>query len=157
MPNVYVSWADTQDPQACNTNSTVFHSYSRDPARTPFPWDGSANAGFSTVKPWIPAGTEYPNYNVEKQLNDETSHLKIFKKLTKLHKLPAFSEGIYESVNGINDKIFSYIRSHGDDTYLIALNFGKTEQTGNFVSGYRALGKTGEIVLATLGSTLTEK
>lgn len=158
MPNVVVSWADTQDPQACNTNSTVYHQYSRDPARTPFPWDGTTNAGFTTAaKPWIPAGTEYPNYNVAKQLTDESSHLKIFKKLTQLRKLPAFSEGIYESVNGINDNIYSYIRSHGKDTYLVALNFGKTEQIGNFVSGYRALGSTGEIIAATLGSSLKEK
>ncbi|KAG4070644.1 hypothetical protein HA402_013564 [Bradysia odoriphaga] len=76
----------------------------------------------------------------------------IFKKLTQLHKSSAFSD-----VNGINDNIFSYIRSHGDDTYLIALNFGKTEQSGDFVSGYRALGRTGEIVLDTLGSSLKEK
>lgn len=158
MPNVVVSWADTQDPQACNTNSTVYHQYSRDPARTPFPWDGTTNAGFTNAtKPWIPAGTEYPNYNVAKQLTDETSHLKIFKKLTQLRKTPAFNEGIYESVNGINDNIYSYIRSHGKDTYLVALNFGKIEQTGNFVSGYRALGSTGEIVVATLGSSLKEK
>lgn len=157
MPNVVVSWEETQDPQACNTNSTVYHQYSRDPARTPFPWDGTANAGFSTVTPWITAGTEYPSYNVEKQLADDNSHLKIFKKLTQLHKSTAFADGIYESVNGINDNIYSYIRSHGDETYLIALNFGKTEQGGNFVNGYRALGSTGEIVVATLGSTLKEK
>lgn len=157
MPNVVVSWEDTQDPQACNTNRTVYHQYSRDPARTPFPWDGTDNAGFSAADPWIPAGTEYPNYNVEKQLSDDNSHLKIFKKLTQLHKSSAFSEGIYESVNGINDNIYSYIRSDGSETYLVALNFGKTEQTGNFVRGYRALGKTGEIVVVTLGSSLKEK
>ncbi len=157
MPNVVVSWEDTQDPQACNTNSTVYHQYSRDPARTPFPWDGSSNAGFTTGKPWIPAGNEYSTYNVAKQLSDASSHLKIFKKLTALHKSSAFTDGIYDSANGINDNIFSYIRSHGDETYLVALNFGKSEQSGNFVSGYRALGKTGEVVVATLGSTLMEK
>ncbi|KAG4069676.1 hypothetical protein HA402_014699 [Bradysia odoriphaga] len=57
-----VSWEDTQDPQAYNTNSTVYHQYSRDPARTPFPWDRSANAcanaGFTTGPPWIPAGSD---------------------------------------------------------------------------------------------------
>lgn len=33
MPNVYVTWDQTLDPGACNTNETVFHSVSRDPCR----------------------------------------------------------------------------------------------------------------------------
>lgn len=33
MRDVKISWNDTQDPQACNTNETVYDDYSRDPAR----------------------------------------------------------------------------------------------------------------------------
>lgn len=158
MPNVVVSWEDTQDPQACNTNSTVYHGYSRDPARTPFPWDASRNAGFSTaVKTWLPAGNEYQNYNVEKQLNDATSHLKIFKKLTKLRKTSVFQNGLYENSRALNEGIFSYVRSDGKDTYLVALNMAGSNQTVNFSQGYRALGSKGNVVVATLGSPFQEE
>ncbi|XP_063695522.1 maltase A3-like [Culicoides brevitarsis] len=156
MPNVVVSWEDTQDPQACNTNRTVYHSYSRDPARTPFPWDGTTNAGFSTGTPWIPAGTEYPLYNVEKQMKDTNSHLKIFKKLTTLHKSPAFKNGIYVPTNYINDNVFSYLRSDNNETYVIALNFGKQMEHVNFNDAFVNLGKTGVVEVASLGSSLQE-
>lgn len=157
MPNVVVSWEETQDPQACNTNRTVYHQNSRDPARTPFPWDSSKHGGFTSCKPWITAGTEYPNYNVEKQLKDSESHLKIFKKLVALHKSPAFKDGRYESTNNINTNVFSYIRSNQNETYVIALNFGKNAETVNFEEAYRNLGQKGKVVVASLGSTLKEK
>lgn len=156
MPNVVVSWEDTQDPQACNTNRTVYHQYSRDPARTPFPWDSSKNAGFSSCIPWIPAGDEYPSYNVEKQLSDTNSHLKIFKKLTTLHKSTAFSEGLYESSNNINNNVFSYIRSSSNETYIVALNFAAETTTVNFIEAFRGLEGKGTVVTSSLGSTLTE-
>lgn len=41
----YVSWEDTVDTPACNTNSSVYQKYSRDPTRTPFQWDDTKNAG----------------------------------------------------------------------------------------------------------------
>lgn len=34
MEDGKVSWSETQDPQACNTNSSVYDDYSRDPARS---------------------------------------------------------------------------------------------------------------------------
>lgn len=31
-----ITWAETDDPAACQTNETVYQLYSRDPVRTPF-------------------------------------------------------------------------------------------------------------------------
>ena len=31
----------------------------RDPQRTPMPWDGSPNAGFTTNEPWLPLNADW--------------------------------------------------------------------------------------------------
>ena len=37
----------------------------RDPQRTPMPWDGSPNAGFTTGEPWLPLNADWRERNVE--------------------------------------------------------------------------------------------
>lgn len=83
MTDVWISWNDTVDPAACNTNPQVYEKFSRDPARTPMQWDNTKNAGFSTgSKTWLPVSSDYPEINVKKQLqSEENTHLKVFKNL----------------------------------------------------------------------------
>lgn len=82
------------DPQGCNAGSETYQRYTRDPARTPFRWDATKNAGFSSAnKTWLPVGSGYEQENVHKQLNDDNSHLKIFKRLTRLRKDEAAFSG----------------------------------------------------------------
>lgn len=45
MKDVWISWDDTVDPQACNTDKNTYLQYTRDSARTPFQWDSGINAG----------------------------------------------------------------------------------------------------------------
>lgn len=45
MTDVFISWEDSVDPQACNTDPDTYLKVSRDPCRTPFQWDDSENAG----------------------------------------------------------------------------------------------------------------
>lgn len=45
MLNTFISWEDTQDPQACNHGHEGYESYSRDPERTPMQWDNTTLAG----------------------------------------------------------------------------------------------------------------
>lgn len=53
MEDGFVSWEQTEDPNACNAGEEDYQKYSRDPARTPFQWDDSTNAGFNEGKtPW---------------------------------------------------------------------------------------------------------
>jgi len=43
--NTNIRWDQTVDPSGLNVGPHRFLQYSRDPVRTPFPWDTSKNAG----------------------------------------------------------------------------------------------------------------
>jgi alpha-glucosidase len=59
---------------------------SRDPERTPMPWDGSPNAGFCPpdVTPWLPLTGDADVRNVAAQRNDPTSELHLVRRLLQL-------------------------------------------------------------------------
>lgn len=110
MTNVHVSWEDTIDPLPCSTNSSVYEEYSRDPVRTPFQWDDSLNAGFSTaVRPWLPIALDYRTVNAKAQWEADRSHLKVFKKLNELRELAALNYGSYEPMV-VDESVLVYRR-----------------------------------------------
>lgn len=94
MRNIWLSWNDTVDPKACNTNPKVYESYTRDPERSPFQWDDSMNAGFSTSsKTWLPVADNYKQINVKIQLAATKSHLLCYKNLMELRKTKTMQNG----------------------------------------------------------------
>jgi alpha-glucosidase len=132
MENVQISWEDTIDPLACNSPREELDVRSRDPVRTPFPWDDSKNAGFSTGnKTWLPVGENYKQVNVKAQEAAENSHLKIFRKLTKIRKEPRFKNGTFTSTLSNSNNVYSYKRENGNDFAVIVLNFGSHEENVN--------------------------
>ncbi|RMZ91560.1 hypothetical protein DV736_g1216, partial [Chaetothyriales sp. CBS 134916] len=58
----------------------------RDNSRLPVQWDDSANAGFTTGKPWMRVHDDYKSVNVKSQLSDPKSPLNFYKKMLKLRK-----------------------------------------------------------------------
>ncbi|CAH0749326.1 unnamed protein product [Diatraea saccharalis] len=75
----YVSWEDTVDVEALNRgDNETYMLYSRDPARTPYHWDDTTSAGFSTNETtWLPVAEDYPELNLKKQKEAERSHFKV--------------------------------------------------------------------------------
>src|SRR5690625_965183 len=70
---------------------------SRDNSRTPMQWSSEKNAGFSTGKPWLKVNKNYPEINVEKQLQEKDSILQFYKDMIQLkkdHKI--FTYGSYD-------------------------------------------------------------
>ena len=101
----------------------------RDPVRTPMPWDGSANAGFTTDEPWLPIGTSNASAHVAGQMGDPASMLSLYRSLLDLRRSePALSVGTYVAV-AASDGILAYERRYADQRLLIALNFGPEPQT----------------------------
>lgn len=98
MTDVVISWEETVDPPACNKNESTYYSASRDPARTPFQWDDSTNAGFNkNAQPWLPVNINYKCVNVQTERAQERSHLNVFKRLVKLRKEASLVNASYES------------------------------------------------------------
>lgn len=96
---------------------------SRDNSRTPMQWNNLEYAGFSDKKPWIGINENYLEINVEKELMDENSILNFYKKMIELKKSKeALIYGKYELILEEHEKIYSYMRSYGEEKYLIICN-----------------------------------
>ena len=109
-----------------------YHEASRDPARTPFPWDTTNNAGFSTAsKTWLPVNSDYITNNVQTQTNAANSHLKIFKKLVKLRKKSVLRQGSYKIELTNDNKVLIMKRQYAHDIAVIIPNFGSISETVN--------------------------
>jgi alpha-glucosidase len=126
MENVPVPIEQALDPLALNL-PTLAHIYGRDPVRTPMQWDGSPNAGFSPagVKPWLPLAADYTQRNVAAQDADPRSMLNLYRALVRLRRSePALHAGEYRAIDSGAEDVFAYLRTSGEDSFLIALNFG---------------------------------
>ena len=133
LVNTHLAWEETIDPWACNTDPDRYEPFSRDPSRTPFPWDDTKNAGFTSADmTWLPLSPDYATNNVAYQTAQPNSHLKIFKELTKLRKHPVLRQGDYEG-KLVNEKIvLIYRRWYGEeDLVVVILNFGSAAETVN--------------------------
>lgn len=98
MMDFELSWNDTVDPAACQTSKEVYQKYTRDPARTPFQWDNSMNAGFTNhSKPWLPVSPAYQTVNVKAEEEASWSHLKLYKALMELRDSSDFHNCHYQT------------------------------------------------------------
>ncbi|XP_068145403.1 maltase A1 isoform X1 [Drosophila tropicalis] len=87
MTDAEISWEDTVDPWACNSNPEIFEQYTRDPARTPFQWTDGSNAGFTDgATTWLPLASDYDTINVQTESQAEMSHLIVYEYSVALRK-----------------------------------------------------------------------
>lgn len=110
MTDVWISWNDTVDPAACNTNPDVYEQFSRDPERTPFQWDATTSAGFSTnTKTWLPVAENYRDVNVDAELAADRSHLKCYAQMMQLRKENTFRSGTV-TVKAVDNNVLVIVR-----------------------------------------------
>ena len=111
---------------------------SRDNGRTPFQWDTTANAGFTTGTPWLKVNSNYKYINVVTEINDKNSPLNYFKKMIQFRKnnKELFVYGKYELIDKANPNVFAYTRTSAKEKILVLLNFNKEISLVALPKGY---------------------
>ena len=96
----------------------------RDGCRSPMQWGDSANAGFSSAKPWLPVHPNHRARNVKSQSDDPASMLNFTRELIKLRrKKPALHRGDFTLLTAQPKDKLVYLRQAPEQTILVALNF----------------------------------
>ena len=96
----------------------------RDNARTPFQWNGTANAGFTIGTPWIEVNKNYTIINEADEENDSNSVLNYFRKVVRLRRENlVLVYGKYTLIDKENPNVYAYSRELNRRKLLILLNF----------------------------------
>lgn len=96
---------------------------SRDNARTPYQWDDSANAGFTTGTPWMKLNPRWPEINLEADRRAPDSIFAYYQKLTRLRAAhPAIVDGDLRFLLDDHPQILAYTRTCADGTLLVVAN-----------------------------------
>ncbi len=105
---------------------------SRDNGRTPFQWNNTTNAGFTTGTPWIKVNPNYTTINAAAQENDPNSCLNYFRKLVQLRKShTALVYGKYTLLDKKNATVYAYTREYNGEKMLVLLNFSAANAQAN--------------------------
>lgn len=114
----------------------------RDHCRTPMQWNGSSNAGFSSVgnpSLWLPVSSDYKTVNVEKEIDEPRSILNLYRALIKYRKNSlVLTNGEYQAVDCDSPDCYLFLRILESNGLLIALNFSHHQQRvslGGFGTG----------------------
>jgi alpha-glucosidase len=103
-----ISRKELRDPLGLKTWPLSF--LGRDPERTPMQWDGSAGAGFSSGKPWLPINADWRERNVEAQAAEPDSLLSWYRSLLALRRRePALRRGTIRFLDAPKD-VLAYER-----------------------------------------------
>lgn len=99
----------------------------RDNGRTPFQWNSSENAGFTTGTPWIGVNRNYKTINEAAQDKDPNSILNYFRKMVELRRQNlVLVYGKYTLLDKTNPDVYAYTRQLNGKKLLVLLNFKST-------------------------------
>ena len=126
--------------------------YGRDNARTPFQWEGTGNAGFTTGTPWLRVGPDCGRINLASQREDPDSLWNFYRRLIRLRKDPRWKETLVwgELVPCFETRhnIMAYLRKSEGQTLMIIGNFDRQPQMLPLPSACR------QVLLSNLPKTL---
>jgi alpha-glucosidase len=147
LPQVDVPFEKLRDPEAiANWPQTL----SRDGARTPMPWSGSApNLGFSSAEPWLPVGESHRPLAVQAQERDADSLLQFTRACLRLRNdHPALRQGAMRILEA-GAQLLVFQRTM--DGERLRCTFNLSAESVPFTTHGRALLEAGEIGSGRLG------
>jgi trehalose-6-phosphate hydrolase len=108
-------------------NMAAIMQKSRDNSRTPMHWNGQANAGFSSIEPWIGIPENAAQINVEQQFEDPHSVLHHYRQLIALRRSePLIQDGVYRQLLPEHRQVWAYLREGKGERLLVLNNFYAT-------------------------------
>lgn len=132
--------------------------YSRDNARTPFQWDASANAGFTSGTPWLKVNPNYTEINAADQIDRPDSLFNWYKRLISLRKSPEYKDVIvYGEVIPYREEqknLMAYYRKDSQKTLLVTANYQSEPQDMELPCEYKKVLMNNLDTLNITGNTL---
>jgi len=125
MPRVEVPPGVARDPWGKNEPGL---GVGRDPSRTPMQWDDRANAGFSSLRPWLPIETCYPERNVAQLTRDPQSILTLYHRLIELRRAHRVLQVGDARAISAEDDVLTYERVNDDERMIVMLNFSSEQR-----------------------------
>ncbi|XP_050420831.1 maltase 2-like [Adelges cooleyi] len=154
IEDTYIRWDQTIDNAGLNVGPRRYEKFSRDPERSPFPWDDSLNAGFSDgPKPWLPINPKFWRENMKQQTKYK-SHLRTYKQLVSLRKSPAIMYGDL-NVFILSKWVLGFSRSYLDHpTYFVVINLGSETERVNLLNARYTLPHILKVKVSSVNSGL---
>jgi oligo-1,6-glucosidase len=147
--NMYREAVNDRGMQPTEVLASIY-AKGRDNARTPLQWDASANAGFTTGKPWLQLNPNYREVNAAQAWVDPDSVFHYYRRLIALRKAnPVMVYGRYELMLAEHPEIYAYTRTLDADRLLVICNF--SGHTPVFKLPADVAFSAAELVIANLG------
>lgn len=111
----------------------VVKFFSRDNARTPFHWNETAHAGFTTGTPWLTVNPNYTDINLADQLHRQDSVYAYYKTLIALRKNPEYKDvivyGTCIPIWETEHNLMAFYRKTEEKTLLVIANYQNDART----------------------------
>ena len=119
LPEAEVPFEALQDPYGKAFWPTF---KGRDGCRTPMPWTGGDNAGFSRARPWLPVAEAHRARNVQAQDADAASVLNAVRAFLRWRRTrPVLVAGSIRFLDA-PASILAFVREHAGERVLVAFN-----------------------------------
>ncbi len=109
----------------------VIDHFSRDNGRSPFQWDGTEGAGFTSGTPWLRINPNHREINLARQMDDPGSVYNWYRSLTALRHNPEYASTLVygETVPYLPEQrnLMAYYRK-GEKILLVLANFQRGAQ-----------------------------